>query len=86
MEEQNLGFPSPRETINPKSNEKSRGTEGLRHPNANNPFYELRSPLALNGVLVLQGTNSEPVMSVKFYILRGKSVRANERKSPKCRE
>lgn len=73
MEEQNLGFPSPRETINPKSKEKSRGTEGLRHRNANNPFYELRSPLALNGVLALRGTNPEPVMSVKFYFLRGKS-------------
>lgn len=86
MEEQNLDSPSPRATINPKSKEKSRGTEGLRHPNANNPFYELRRPLALNGVLALQGTNSELVMSVKFCFLRGKSVSANERKSPECRE
>lgn len=69
MEEQTLGFPSPRQTIIPKSKEKSRGTGGLRHPNANNPFYELRSPLALNGVLALQGTNSEHIMSVKLHLL-----------------
>lgn len=55
--ERNLGFPSRREPINPKSKVKSGGTEGLRHPDANNPFYELRDPLALSGVLALQGRN-----------------------------
>lgn len=56
-EGRNLGFPSRREPINPKSKVKSGGTEGLRHPDANNPFYELRSPLVLSGVLALQGRN-----------------------------
>lgn len=65
-EERNLGFPSRREEpINPKSKVKSGGTEGLKHPDANNPFYELRVPLALSGVLALQGRNWVPVMSYK---------------------
>lgn len=64
-EERNLGFPSRWERINPKSKVKSGGTEGLRHPDANNPFYELRGPLALSGVLALQGRNRVPVMSYK---------------------
>lgn len=65
-EERNLGFPSRREEpINPKSKVKSGGTEGLKHPDANNPFYELRVPLALSGVLALQGRNGVPVMSYK---------------------
>lgn len=64
-EERNLGFPSRWEPINPKSKVKSGGTEGLRHPDANNPFYELRAPLALSGVLALQGRNWVPVMSYK---------------------
>lgn len=56
-EERNL-FPSRRETpINPKSKVKSGGTEGFKHPDANNPFYELRAPLALSGVWALQGRN-----------------------------
>lgn len=63
MEEQNLGSPSPTQTINPKSRERSRGTGGLRHPHANNPFYELRSSFALSGVLALQDISSESVMS-----------------------
>lgn len=57
-EQRNLGFPSRREApINPKSKVKSGGTEGFKHPDANNPFYELWAPLALSGVLALQGRN-----------------------------
>lgn len=50
-------FHPDEKAINPKSKVKSGGTEGFRHPDANNPFYELRAPLALSGVLALQGRN-----------------------------
>lgn len=57
-EERNLGFPSRgEEPINPKSKVKSGDTEGLKPPDANNPFYELRVPFALSGVLALQDRN-----------------------------
>lgn len=57
-EERNLGFPSPvRRDKSQIRSKKSGGTEGLRHPDANNPFYELRAPLALSGVWALQGRN-----------------------------